>query len=448
MTKYRTSFSSSAWVAVAAWALLLAPWAAAQSLGPAVFVGNNGNLEGSTTAFRVNPDGTLTFVNRVITGTRPSTQFPCPGCNPYEIAISPSGKYLATGHASGTNVPEQISIFQVAPDASITQIGAFSVPGTPMDVVWITDQYLATVRTDPSPNLVVVYRFDPSPPSLTQVDAETTGTFSTYLAIDPSRTHLYVNDSGSGRLIRNFKIDSGGNLTLVSTASTGSYYGLELAVSNDGTKLYGAGGITNVIVGYDVGAEGVLTPMAGWPFPQFGSSPSNVAFSTDDKYLLVGHGTDATVRSASIDPSTGMLTYTGNMFDVGLQGTLGDVQSLAGWFFVTDNSTAIDGIMGIYSFTLNPDGSFTQNGPIVSTQGIAPRSVATWGLPLYRGDMNCDNVVDFDDIDAFVLALSGPEAYAQSYPNCQFLRADCNQDSVVNFDDIDPFVACLTGACP
>lgn len=50
--------------------------------------------------------------------------------------------------------------------------------------------------------------------------------------------------------------------------------------------------------------------------------------------------------------------------------------------------------------------------------------------------------------DAFVLALSGPEAYAQSYPNCQFLRADCNQDSVVNFDDIDPFVACLTGACP
>lgn len=66
-----------------------------------------------------------------------------------------------------------------------------------------------------------------------------------------------------------------------------------------------------------------------------------------------------------------------------------------------------------------------------------------------RGDMNCDNVIDNFDIDAFVLALTSPDSYAIAYPDCQIQRGDVNQDGAFDNFDIDPFVNCLIlGGCP
>jgi predicted outer membrane repeat protein len=64
-------------------------------------------------------------------------------------------------------------------------------------------------------------------------------------------------------------------------------------------------------------------------------------------------------------------------------------------------------------------------------------------MPL--GDVNCDGVINFDDINAFVLALSDPAAYAVAFPSCDRLKADCNGDGLVDFDDINAFVAVLSG---
>lgn len=61
------------------------------------------------------------------------------------------------------------------------------------------------------------------------------------------------------------------------------------------------------------------------------------------------------------------------------------------------------------------------------------------------GDLNCDGVVNNFDIDAFVLALTDPQGYAELYPNCPPENGDINQDGVINNFDIDPFVAMLTG---
>ena len=55
------------------------------------------------------------------------------------------------------------------------------------------------------------------------------------------------------------------------------------------------------------------------------------------------------------------------------------------------------------------------------------------------GDMNCSGSVGFDDIDAFVLALSDPAGYANTYPGCDRMRADINGDGLVNFDDTQAF---------
>lgn len=68
--------------------------------------------------------------------------------------------------------------------------------------------------------------------------------------------------------------------------------------------------------------------------------------------------------------------------------------------------------------------------------------------PNVLGDMNCDGVVTFADIDPFVAALGGQAAYDQVVADCNWLNADCNHDAQVSFKDIDPFVGCLSGHCP
>ncbi len=68
--------------------------------------------------------------------------------------------------------------------------------------------------------------------------------------------------------------------------------------------------------------------------------------------------------------------------------------------------------------------------------------------PPQIGDANCDGAVNFDDIDPFVAALTGPAAWAAALGGapCDYLCAnDVNADGAVNFDDIDPFVAVLSG---
>ncbi len=64
-------------------------------------------------------------------------------------------------------------------------------------------------------------------------------------------------------------------------------------------------------------------------------------------------------------------------------------------------------------------------------------------MPL-TGDLNCDGVVNFLDINPFVLALSDTVAYATQFPYCNILNGDVNHDGVVNFADINPFVALLS----
>ncbi len=70
---------------------------------------------------------------------------------------------------------------------------------------------------------------------------------------------------------------------------------------------------------------------------------------------------------------------------------------------------------------------------------------------IFRGDMNCDGVVNFTDIDAFVAALVGEAEFEQSQPTCRREFADVSRDGRVDFEDIGAFACCLVaghcGAC-
>ncbi len=64
------------------------------------------------------------------------------------------------------------------------------------------------------------------------------------------------------------------------------------------------------------------------------------------------------------------------------------------------------------------------------------------------GDLNCEDGLNFADVEAFVLALVDPAGYAIVYPGCDITQADMNEDGLQNGDDIRPFSAALLGFEP
>ena len=72
-------------------------------------------------------------------------------------------------------------------------------------------------------------------------------------------------------------------------------------------------------------------------------------------------------------------------------------------------------------------------------------SFTSAAAPYLRGDLNCDGSVNFRDINPFVLRLSNPTEYFNTYPTCPDANGDIDGDGSVNFRDINPFVALLSG---
>lgn len=70
--------------------------------------------------------------------------------------------------------------------------------------------------------------------------------------------------------------------------------------------------------------------------------------------------------------------------------------------------------------------------------------VTPLAAPTLVGDVNCDGVVSYGDINAFVLALSDADGYYAAYPDCRRINADCNADGVATYADINAFVTLLS----
>ena len=88
-------------------------------------------------------------------------------------------------------------------------------------------------------------------------------------------------------------------------------------------------------------------------------------------------------------------------------------------------------------------------GATIEDLSSAELSFTVDGPALCAGDLNCDGIVDFDDIDPFVAALGCQGGDPNCWdPVCPWLNGDCNDDESVNFDDIDPFVARIGATCP
>ena len=79
--------------------------------------------------------------------------------------------------------------------------------------------------------------------------------------------------------------------------------------------------------------------------------------------------------------------------------------------------------------------------PISITMGGDRTVTAVFGL---LADLTCDGVLDFGDINPFVLAITDPVLYQATFPDCFILHGDFNSNGAVDFGDINPFVDALT----
>ena len=107
------------------------------------------------------------------------------------------------------------------------------------------------------------------------------------------------------------------------------------------------------------------------------------------------------------------------------------------WLYFTDPRTLR---------VLRADFKGTQVETLIGGELVKPAGLALCLAPggAIPGDLNCDGLVNFGDINPFVLALTNPAAWQAQYPNCPYANGDINADGRVDFGDINPFVALLS----
>lgn len=154
------------------------------------------------------------------------------------------------------------------------------------------------------------------------------------------------------------------------------------------------------------------------------------------------------------DDGTGPHLFLGGQFETA--GGVADTRGVAKW-----NGTAfqpLDTGVSVYNLSLTVPmihnvtsiagvgGSVWLAGNFNRAGDVAAYRIAEWRCPASAaspGDLNCDNVVNVSDIEAFVLALIDPDAYAVEHPICQITLADVNQDGNIDGLDIAPFAGLI-----
>ena len=188
---------------------------------------------------------------------------------------------------------------------------------------------------------------------------------------------------------------------------------------------------------------------AGYFTSAGGVSANRVAKWDGATWSPLGSGTDERVYALTVfDDGSGEALYAGGRFT-----TAGAVSAnrIAKWDGATwsalDSGMSGGPYPAIRALTVFDDGSgpgLHAGGGFITAGGNSVNCIAKWTCQL-PGDLNCDGVVNDNDIGPFVLALVNPVGYATAWPDCNILNGDINGDGDVNVFDIDPFVELLTG---
>ncbi len=228
--------------------------------------------------------------------------------------------------------------------------------------------------------------------------------------------------------------------------------GGSLPVSNvarwDGQNWSGVGSGVNDLVRqaivFDDGRGARL--YLGGEFTQAGPTVARRAATWDGlRWEELGGGLDANIRTfAVLDSGAGPLLYVGGLFTQagGMSRPGGAAWNGSTWLPL--GAGVNDEIFALLPFNDGSGAAVWAGGTFSSADGRPATRVARWRLAC-PGDVDCSGATNFDDIDAFVLALISPVLFELRYPLCDVNRADVDLSGRIDFDDITPFVAALVG---
>jgi DNA-binding beta-propeller fold protein YncE len=280
------------------------------------------------------PDGSRAFVadtgnDRVVSlsvGTDGSlTELPDPaptGDRPQGIAIAPSGDTVYTANTGDSTV----SVLAVGADDRLRPRGpAVPIGGeNPRGIALTPDgRFLFTANGVPGdfdPDTVSTFAVRPAG-TLTLLDDSTPiGPAGNGIAVSPDGRFLYVACEW-GASVFGFAIGSGGRLSPVPNSPFAvEGFPVGAATTPDGRRLYIASGGSPVdpaeavlTHGFDVGADGSLTPVPGSPVTS-GSGPVGISPTPDGRHLYVSNVGSDNLSGYTVDPAGTLREIAGSPF--------------------------------------------------------------------------------------------------------------------------------------
>jgi DNA-binding beta-propeller fold protein YncE len=253
------------------------------------------------------------------------------GSTPSGIAVDPSGAFVLVTDSAGGGAGALLVYQFNAIAQTLTQ-----VTGSPFSMDVAPGSSPSSVAVDPADLYVFgTNQFRPadgltgfgintgsglltplSPPQIA------TGADAIWVSIDPLDRFVYVSNStgptvGSytGGSVSGYSIGTSGSLSALNSGTaftagftTGAQLG-NLAIDPSGQLLYAADSANAQVVGFTIGAAGLLTPLTtGFPFQLVtGSFPVPIALDPSGHFLYVGNTFTDTISMFSVN-SAGQLT--------------------------------------------------------------------------------------------------------------------------------------------
>lgn len=281
-----------------------------------------GGREGTVSAFAIQPDGSLRFLN----------QRPSKGVGPCHLTVDKTGKFvLVANYGSGS-----VAVLPILPDGSLGEATcSIQHEGKSVNPQRQEGPHAHSINLDPANKFAIVadlgidkllvYRFDAAKGTLEPNDppfvATAPGAGPRHVAFHPSGKFVYaINELNS--TVTAYRYDaSKGVLTEIQTVSTlpegfsGANTTAEVQVHPSGRFLYGSNRGHDSVAVFAIDEDtGKLSPLGHYPTQ--GRTPRNFGIDPTGNYLFAANQDSDDIVVFRIDAQTGKLEPTGKVVKI------------------------------------------------------------------------------------------------------------------------------------